>query len=748
MPDLVQKVSWPGVVGVESCYGTISHGVTPATFVLTTFPQTAAPRQFGTLVLGDGVRTVALLDCKLDRITGSLGTGGQSYQLEIQDRRWRWRSPLAAFGSISGRYNRADARGKLVPWTIRSPMELAELCLAALGETNAIIDLPRGLSRSVGRDLNRYLRLGENFRQSLANPEQFWDCTPPAEALSRLCDYFGRRVVFQPQKNRIVIARLGVGDQLPEDEPYEMYTPALTGNTPPSRVVVAGAPVRVQARFRLEAVGEEWDGSYLPINDLSYAPLGTGQKQITTVTFAGGEVRPLGLRVDWTTPDGEAHFAVVFAGSAAPTIADRWAELLALMAAQPFGQVAAATVSGNVLTLTGLQDGQVFEVAVTGSAGGGGGPEDVPYAVGLVQEARLPGPDWSACPPPTFTAVRPTDRLSYGEALTLARKSVFRYYRILAVDPATYLPPLVLPWFGKVARRQQIVLQPSKVEQVSPVPRVRGGDTKGNPAPGGALGQGILPEFYNGFSRDREATCTGAVQILVGTVVWNVRTETVFGVTIPLQPNTRETDRVYVPFETDPLEQTIKFTDYVYRIKPLSDGYLLIDPADLVLETGCLVSDAETDQLVRWKESLTLGGTGLAEEMIREDLQVGVVGKYTPIHTIEKYTLLDAADTKRRAEYYLRGMAAKWRTTGGDTRQYVGIYPFDLDGAIQQVSWEIGPGGPSTIVSRNSEHSPAIPPYPARRKQENLSPNQSAAAANMAERAALERLLPPGRPGR
>ncbi len=41
-----------------------------------------------------------------------------------------------------------------------------------------------------------------------------------------------------------------------------------------------------------------------------------------------------------------------------------------------------------------------------------------------------------------------------------------------------------------------------------------------------------------------------------------------------------------------------------------------------------------------------------------------------------------------------------------------------------------------------------IPLYPARRKAENLAPNQSAAAANMAERAALEQQLQPGRPGR
>ncbi|HEX4607418.1 MAG TPA: hypothetical protein VH092_04355 [Urbifossiella sp.] len=43
------------------------------------------------------------------------------------------------------------------------------------------------------------------------------------------------------------------------------------------------------------------------------------------------------------------------------------------------------------------------------------------------------------------------------------------------------------------------------------------------------------------------------------------------------------------------------------------------------------------------------------------------------------------------------------------------------------------------MASRNAGHSPVIPPYPARRRQENLPPNQAAAAANRTERAVLEK---------
>lgn len=735
MPDLIQDVKWPGATAVESCFGTVSHGITPGTFVLVTYPQASAPRAFGDLAFSDGARAVAFRGCKVDRVTGSYGPAGQTFQLDILDRRWRWRSPLAPYGAVSGYYNRFDARGKLVPWTIRSPVELAELCLKALGETGYVIDLPRGLSRSVGRDLNRYLRLGENFPQSLANPEQYWDYTPPAEALSRLCDYFGRRVVYQFTKDRIVIARLGDGAGLLDRAPYEVATPAVTGNVPPSKVVVAGAPVRIQARFRLEAVGEEFDGSYLPINDLSYAPRGAGRVQKTTITYTGdllGTAPAFGVRVEWTAEDGVTRAATAFVGSG--NIATVFGSLAAVMAADPvFARVVSWGHFSNVFQLNGLVEGQSFAVTVFGSQGAGAEVEATSYRVDTIQTAAKSGPTWETSGPPSFVAVQATDRLSYGEALALARKSVFKCYRILNVDPATRRAPMSLPWFGRIDRRQQIILQPTKVEQVVPVPRVQDGINRGQPAPGGLLGAGILPEFYNGFSRDREATCTGSINALTGTVTWNPSGRA---------PNTKETDRVYVDFQVNEVEQLITFNEYVFRLGRTADAYLLCQPADLVLETGCLVRHAESDQIVRWQESLSLGGVGEPEYAIRDDLFVGVLGKYSATQALQNYTLLDAADTKARAEYYLRGLAAKYRQVGAEMRQYVGIWPIDMDGAIQQMTFSVGPEGPMTVISRNSEHSPVIPPYPARRKQENLSPDGAAAAANQAERAALQRLFP------
>ena len=141
MAILAQACKWPGVVSVASVTYTCSHGISPGTVILTTYPQQGQIATSGDLVIGDGTNLVTLRDCRVSRLRGDGGAQGQSWTLEIQDRRWRW----PGLASISGSYNQLDNRGKLIPWTIRSPVELAQLCIAAMGEKGAKIILPDGL---------------------------------------------------------------------------------------------------------------------------------------------------------------------------------------------------------------------------------------------------------------------------------------------------------------------------------------------------------------------------------------------------------------------------------------------------------------------------------------------------------------------------------------------------------------------------------------------------------------------------
>ena len=135
METIYQDASWPGVIAVAECRGTVSHGISPASFVLVTYPQEKAPDEFGNLVIGDGARKITLKDCKVDAISGTASSGGQTWTLSILDRRWKW-----AGGKISGRYNQQDKRGKFIPWTIRSPEELANR--STRGEAGSPMESP------------------------------------------------------------------------------------------------------------------------------------------------------------------------------------------------------------------------------------------------------------------------------------------------------------------------------------------------------------------------------------------------------------------------------------------------------------------------------------------------------------------------------------------------------------------------------------------------------------------------------
>jgi hypothetical protein len=712
----------------------IAHGISPGKAILVTYPQTGPIAAFGTLQIGDGVRKLVLNGCRVARMTGQASSDGTTWTLEIEDRRWMWPN----LAGISGTYNRMDERGKLVPWTIRSPAELAVLCLDAMGEKRYKINLPAGLKRADGKNLERYLLAGENFPQSLPNPPTVWDHTPPAEALARLADYYGCRVVYQPNLDRVVVTPTGVGRPLPNG-PCEMLAGGVDAPRQPKAVAVAGAPVRIQGRFALEAVGEEWDGRVLPINDLSYAPMAKAAVQITTCTFTGGGSPAIALYVT-LRPGADDESIILFkrsapSGSVAAKLVAIASEINANTEAK---DVISASATATILTLTGKIAEEAFGVSVFSD-------DITPPDKWVADLTQAPGPggqrSWRFCPPPLFPTVQATDRLSYGEAVAKAQKSVFKWYRIVNLDPYHGSAPLKLPWVGKIQRLQQVILEETKVAQVEPSPRIPGAQDKNNPIRGAlppvflmpgvggidVIGNGVLPWFYDGYSRDQPATVTGSVYKGVsGQPLW---TGSDF--------NTPADSRVFVDFSIDPYWQVVKFSDFVWKHPGAANGSAYVGVPALTLETACKVTHPETGAFLRWEEVLPLGGLAPVEWSLHDDVQVGVVGIYGDKDRRNRLTgvgfsFLD--DAKGRAGYYLRGMAARYQLPTSDTRQYIGIYPIDPDGLVQQVTYSLGGRGATTMVSTNTEHAITIPPYPARRLAENLAPNRQAAMANIVER--------------
>lgn len=714
MPDLYQDVSWPGIVAVESMSGTVSHGIQPALFQLVTLPQTLPPSTYGDLVFSDRVHgTISLRNCKVDRITSSTGPGGTTWRLEILDRRWQW-----AFGRIDGLYNRTDPRGKLIPWSIRSPTELAVLCLEAMGERGYKVDLPPGLPRSIGLNLARYLLLGENFPQSVSNPPAEWLAVPPAQALARLADRFGCRVVYSPMSDTVSVVPLGKGITVwPSGWPAEEISPTDDPPEAPSAVGVVGAPIRYQMRFLLEPVGQDWDGQYVPIDQLTYTPtLTSTSPQITDVRFDdpdyqwGGTVDGVQWVSAFGTPASAATSFIAFVNGTTS---------LAKVC------TAAAGADTQTVRLTGVAAGVSFAVTIESQA-----------TITPIQPAISSRRTWQYGNVNDQQFVTPTDRLSITEARNLANSTVWQCYRITNLAPDE--TPLVVPGSPvPLLRRQQIVLQGTKVEQVVPEPR----DKDGVPSPPGNPQIGVLPDFYNGYSRDQKATVTGSVAYQIGGVKW--LTQSLVGGGSGSNPlaNTPFRKKLYTDFDIGSVEQIVRFSEPVYYRGAAGT----IEKPTLILETACYVENPETGQVVRAALTKPVGGPAPIEWQVFDDVEYAVIGQYTSeadlvtgvVGQLVGASLTDFGDATKRAQVYLNAMASRYQQVKGQSRRFIGLRAIDLSGTIQQVTWEIGPGGCSTTGSINTEHSSVIPAYPARRRIENLQPNSLAVLANLSDRGSV-----------
>src|SRR5262245_14669260 len=507
MPEPHGDVSFPGVEGrVVDCQYTASHGLSPGVAVLRCLPGDSLPAALGTLVITDGFGTVTLRDCRLERMEFLQDDSGQTWELALSDRRWRWREQ----GEIYGCYNQLDPHAKLIPWTVRSPTELAELCLKAMGESNYRVVLPPGLSKDDfgAGHAEDWLQQGENFPATGTNPPVDWYADVPAQALAAVADQYGAVVVYDPVTDSVYVGPPGEGAQLP-DGSIARQSPSLTVPELPDGVAVVGSPTRYQLRILLEAVGREYDDSYRPIDELSYAPLGA---------------------------DGK------------PT----WAK------------------------------------------------SPVPFVFAVPEGDTTPG------------AVRGTDRLTRVQALDLANDSVWRTYRVAGRDIWGDAKILV-PGFGRLKRRHQLVLLDTQVEQIRPQAGDKDVRTK-DPD------ETLMTYLYNGYSRDRPAECYGSIAL-----------DCFQDLNLYFTPTTKNSpagSKVPIPFSIDKDYQLVVFGRPVYHRGETSG--VIEEPDPLVLQTAVHVRAEDTNQLLRLEAIQRFGQSTGSNLIVRRhpDIQANIYGVY------------------------------------------------------------------------------------------------------------------------
>jgi hypothetical protein len=160
------------------------------------------------------------------------------------DRRWRW-----AFGQISGNYNLRRDDGQLCDGTERTPAQLAELCLEAMGETAAdLSELPND-----------------------SRPTVEWHYRNPAAALEQLAAHCNCRIVLGAD-NLVRLRRMRSAASNPTSALLMHQGLASIAPAAPGRLTLVTDRVRIQADFRLEAVGLDVDQELRPLDELSYRP--------------------------------------------------------------------------------------------------------------------------------------------------------------------------------------------------------------------------------------------------------------------------------------------------------------------------------------------------------------------------------------------------------------------------------------------------------------------------------------------
>lgn len=258
MADPAGEVRFPGLQQVISAQFALGHGISPSVCSIQCAPQppsfTPAP---GALEFRFGNTRLRFFNCIIDDFHASLGPSGEIWTLQILDRRWMWRFAEPIWGQYNQRLENGEvARSddpteetELFAPSVKSPQELAKLCLAKMNEQGAnVSELPN----------NVY-------------PEVFWDFINPAEALQSLCESLGCRIVLQLD-NTVAIRKAGKGRDLPRDPSVMEDSLTLDLQAKPDSIWCVCAPSRFQVDFKLEAVGLDTDGQLKPIDELSYTP--------------------------------------------------------------------------------------------------------------------------------------------------------------------------------------------------------------------------------------------------------------------------------------------------------------------------------------------------------------------------------------------------------------------------------------------------------------------------------------------
>lgn len=244
------SATYPGIGTIERASITLSPGIAPAVGTIVTVPEriTNLPSVGNFVFTRNGSPVLTFPNCAMVNAKLDWVSQGRRVTLQFADRRYFWQ-----FGHVSGRYNRRHADDTLDTDTEKTPQELAELLLDAMGET--------------GYDVS-----------SLPNDERpsvDWDLANPAAELQTLCDSLACVISFDAQTGNVKLYGPLEGTDLGPG-PIMTAGGGINQKAAPTGIAAASARIQFQLRLELEpvALDEAEDGTekIVPLEDVSYRP--------------------------------------------------------------------------------------------------------------------------------------------------------------------------------------------------------------------------------------------------------------------------------------------------------------------------------------------------------------------------------------------------------------------------------------------------------------------------------------------
>ncbi len=286
---------------------------------------------------------------------------------------------------------------------------------------------------------------------------------------------------------------------------------------------------------------------------------------------------------------------------------------------------------------------------------------------------------------------------------SLATKSVFRYYRI---KMPVNIPGYAGPTGSLVTKREQIL--PIFEEQVVTVVE----NDQAVPLPAAVFGV-----WYPGLDDPKN---TSEILMVEGNSTPAIGNEGEYKSQFYNRGFTIDTARGMVIFDEPVFKNA---TPNLAKVTPVE--------AQLVLRAKCHVREDTSLALVRHvhtrSTSSTLGTQPLYlkhDELFVTHVPTYDASKYalTPDGENDPRTITSVANTtteiNETCDHYINATLATFTKPEPHQIRAAGIWPVDLDGAIEQVTYQVGTSGATTTVSRGSEPVNAVLGHRERRRAE------------------------------